>query len=187
MTRSPFFRGSFRGFISEPDLLTTPESEILDGFSDQGVIQAVKTSISTVTQTDEKITQIICPPLKLLHPIPKTSFSNLTVSSSSTQANLLTPTSSTSAAQPTVILINITTAKSNSLASAESKSTNNLKQNRQNRKMRTTEPKHEIEFKMTPHKPKKSSTHYTSEDEDKIHNDVDESPTQRFSNWRHAP
>ncbi|GFS85689.1 putative RNA-directed DNA polymerase from transposon BS [Trichonephila clavipes] len=28
-----------RGVISEPDLLTTPEAEILDGFSDQGVIR----------------------------------------------------------------------------------------------------------------------------------------------------
>ncbi|GFV20846.1 putative RNA-directed DNA polymerase from transposon BS [Trichonephila clavipes] len=30
---------SRRGVISEPDLLSTPESEILEGFSDQGVIQ----------------------------------------------------------------------------------------------------------------------------------------------------
>ncbi|GFT83095.1 uncharacterized protein TNCV_629231 [Trichonephila clavipes] len=30
---------SSRGVISEPNLLTTPEAEILDGFSDQGVIQ----------------------------------------------------------------------------------------------------------------------------------------------------
>ncbi|GFX01437.1 uncharacterized protein TNCV_1864111 [Trichonephila clavipes] len=30
---------SCRGVISEPDLLTTPEAEIIDGFSDQGVIQ----------------------------------------------------------------------------------------------------------------------------------------------------
>ncbi|GFV53296.1 uncharacterized protein TNCV_1645281 [Trichonephila clavipes] len=30
---------SCKGVISEPDLLTTPEAEILDGFSDQGVIQ----------------------------------------------------------------------------------------------------------------------------------------------------
>ncbi|GFV04837.1 uncharacterized protein TNCV_5059411, partial [Trichonephila clavipes] len=31
---------SCRGVISESDLLTTPDAEILDGFSDQGVIQA---------------------------------------------------------------------------------------------------------------------------------------------------
>ncbi|GFW95251.1 uncharacterized protein TNCV_314521 [Trichonephila clavipes] len=30
---------SCRGVISESDLLTTPDAEILDGFSDQGVIQ----------------------------------------------------------------------------------------------------------------------------------------------------
>ncbi|GFT42577.1 uncharacterized protein TNCV_2164981 [Trichonephila clavipes] len=34
-----------RGVISEPDLLTTPETEILDGFSDQGVIQVRRITI----------------------------------------------------------------------------------------------------------------------------------------------
>ncbi|GFY19989.1 uncharacterized protein TNCV_2146821 [Trichonephila clavipes] len=34
-----------RGVISEPDLLTTPDAEILDGFSDQGVIQVRKITI----------------------------------------------------------------------------------------------------------------------------------------------
>ncbi|GFU45941.1 RNA-directed DNA polymerase from mobile element jockey [Trichonephila clavipes] len=32
-----------RGVVSEPDLLSTPETEILDGFSDQGVIQLPST------------------------------------------------------------------------------------------------------------------------------------------------
>ncbi|GFT47755.1 uncharacterized protein TNCV_4946451 [Trichonephila clavipes] len=36
---------SCRGVISEPDLLSTPESEILDGFSDQGVIQVRRITI----------------------------------------------------------------------------------------------------------------------------------------------
>ncbi|GFX77443.1 putative RNA-directed DNA polymerase from transposon BS [Trichonephila clavipes] len=124
------------GVISEPDLLTTSESEILEGFSDQGVIQldiviakfvhtfpvlcavrnarearklivpqktqtyaqVVKTlTTSTATQTDDKITQIICPPLRLLQRVPKTSSSVLAVSTSSTQANLLMSTSSTAA------------------------------------------------------------------------------------------
>ncbi|GFT83383.1 uncharacterized protein TNCV_4051191 [Trichonephila clavipes] len=105
-----------RGVISEPDLLTTPEAEILDGFSDQGVIQlhqsdsklcskwklekkfkkskqaknisypearklilpqisqtysqATKSSTTTTTtQTDDSITKIVCPPLKLLQPL----------------------------------------------------------------------------------------------------------------------
>ncbi|GFT39371.1 putative RNA-directed DNA polymerase from transposon BS [Trichonephila clavipes] len=34
-----------RGVISEPDLLSTPESEILEGFSDQGVIQVRRITI----------------------------------------------------------------------------------------------------------------------------------------------
>ncbi|GFT04304.1 putative RNA-directed DNA polymerase from transposon BS [Trichonephila clavipes] len=34
-----------RGVISEPNLLTTPEAEILDGFSDQGVIQVRRITI----------------------------------------------------------------------------------------------------------------------------------------------
>ncbi|GFW97222.1 uncharacterized protein TNCV_4784361 [Trichonephila clavipes] len=36
---------SCRGVISEPDLLTTPDGEILDGFSDQGVIQVRRITI----------------------------------------------------------------------------------------------------------------------------------------------
>ncbi|GFV09632.1 uncharacterized protein TNCV_2937431 [Trichonephila clavipes] len=36
---------SCRGVISEPDLLSTPESEILEGFSDQGVIQVRRITI----------------------------------------------------------------------------------------------------------------------------------------------
>ncbi|GFW52395.1 putative RNA-directed DNA polymerase from transposon BS [Trichonephila clavipes] len=37
------------GVISEPDLLTTPEAEILDGFSDQGVIQVRRITIKKDT------------------------------------------------------------------------------------------------------------------------------------------
>ncbi|GFX14648.1 uncharacterized protein TNCV_4016461 [Trichonephila clavipes] len=40
---------SSRGVISEPDLLTTPEAEILDGFSDQGVIQVRRITIKKDT------------------------------------------------------------------------------------------------------------------------------------------
>ncbi|GFY10900.1 uncharacterized protein TNCV_1124221 [Trichonephila clavipes] len=82
------------GVISEPDLLSTPEAETLDGFSDQGVIQVRRITIkkdntiiptkhliltfnspklpSTIkagylnSQTEENITKIKCPPLQLL-------------------------------------------------------------------------------------------------------------------------
>ncbi|GFV21954.1 RNA-directed DNA polymerase from mobile element jockey [Trichonephila clavipes] len=37
---------SCRGVISEPDLLTTPDGEILDGFSDQGMIQVRRITIT---------------------------------------------------------------------------------------------------------------------------------------------
>ncbi|GFT19992.1 uncharacterized protein TNCV_4994051 [Trichonephila clavipes] len=89
---------SCRGVISEPDLLGTPDSEILDGFSDQGVTQATKPStISTTPQTDPNITNIICPPLQCLKPVysenpmPSTwsSVSTVSTSSSSTQEPLL--------------------------------------------------------------------------------------------------
>ncbi|GFW11845.1 hypothetical protein TNCV_4100561 [Trichonephila clavipes] len=89
--------------ISEPDLLNTPEAESLDGFSDQGVIQlrvAKCLTASTAAQTDETIANIICPPLKLLQPlisIPKPTMSSeipaVTISSTSTRAHLLPPTS----------------------------------------------------------------------------------------------
>ncbi|GFT11111.1 putative RNA-directed DNA polymerase from transposon BS [Trichonephila clavipes] len=39
-----------RGVISEPDLLTTPEAEILNGFSYQGVIQARRITIKKIIQ-----------------------------------------------------------------------------------------------------------------------------------------
>ncbi|GFV75548.1 uncharacterized protein TNCV_2239971 [Trichonephila clavipes] len=84
--------------VSEPDLLGTPDTEILEGFSDQGVTHVTKPStISTTTQTDLNITNIICPPLHYLKPVssenpmPSTSYSESTAStsSSSTQKNLL--------------------------------------------------------------------------------------------------
>ncbi|GFS77081.1 putative RNA-directed DNA polymerase from transposon BS [Trichonephila clavipes] len=56
---------SCRGVISEPDLLTPPEAEILEGFSNQVVIQ-----------TDENITKIKCPPLNLLQPLSSLSKTN---------------------------------------------------------------------------------------------------------------
>ncbi|GFW26546.1 uncharacterized protein TNCV_1164801 [Trichonephila clavipes] len=77
------------GVISELDLLTIPDVEILEGFSGQ-----------TVIQTDENITKIKCPPLKLLqqpssfpHTKPNISPSIPSTSASSAQADLLTSTS----------------------------------------------------------------------------------------------
>ncbi|GFW90157.1 hypothetical protein TNCV_1789781 [Trichonephila clavipes] len=85
----------------------------------QTYAQATKTSTSTTTQTNEKITQILCPPLTLLQPIPKTFSSNLAVSTSSTQANLLMSTTSTSASiSETRTPIPMTIAVPSSIASS---------------------------------------------------------------------
>ncbi|GFX96326.1 uncharacterized protein TNCV_2292141 [Trichonephila clavipes] len=73
---------SSRGVISEPDLLCTSDAEILEEFSDQDVVQ-----------TDENITKVKCPPLKLLQqpsslPKPNISPSIPSTSASSVQADL---------------------------------------------------------------------------------------------------
>ncbi|GFU10863.1 hypothetical protein TNCV_3278771 [Trichonephila clavipes] len=99
---------SCRGVISESDLLTTPDAEILDGFSDQGVIQLSQTyaqatkpsPISVTTQIDENITKIKCPPLNLLPPLSSPPKPNISLYSpaasklSSSQTQLLPSISS---------------------------------------------------------------------------------------------
>ncbi|GFT27100.1 uncharacterized protein TNCV_4676151 [Trichonephila clavipes] len=70
--------------------------------SSQTYAQAAKSStVTTTTQTDENITKIVCPPLKLLQSlisIPKPTMSSkitaLTKSSTKTQAHFFPPTSS---------------------------------------------------------------------------------------------
>ncbi|GFX13676.1 putative RNA-directed DNA polymerase from transposon X-element [Trichonephila clavipes] len=183
---------SSRGVISKPDLLTTSDAEILEGFSGQGVtqvrhsqtacrgqltcsrcasvghassdctleqkcvncsqphsadsklcpkwkiekeIQTIKTNrnisyiearkfitpqpsqtyaqvaksitVNNSSQTDETITKIVCPPLKLLQPlitiskpIMSPSIPEVIKSSTSTQAELVPPTSSVTVASP---------------------------------------------------------------------------------------
>ncbi|GFX37040.1 hypothetical protein TNCV_1175401 [Trichonephila clavipes] len=127
-----------RGVISEPDLLTTPDAEVLDGFSDQGVIQVTKLSTATsATQTDETITKIVCPPLKLLQPLITISKPNMsssvravTKSSTSTQAQLVPSTSSVTVTTPSIsqptnsVIDTISTASDNlSISTASSSST----------------------------------------------------------------
>ncbi|GFU08301.1 RNase H domain-containing protein [Trichonephila clavipes] len=129
---------TFLGVISEPDLATTSEAEILDRFSDQGVIQVARTSTTpTTTQTDENITKIVCPPLKLRQPFISTR--NRTISSSvlaviksstSIQAQIVPSTSSlivtSSESQPPIPLIDITPTTSNSLSTSAASSTNTV-------------------------------------------------------------
>ncbi|GFU25337.1 hypothetical protein TNCV_2903641 [Trichonephila clavipes] len=91
-----------------------------------GYTQVAKSlTASITTQTDEIITKIVCPPLKLLQPlisIPKpTIFSKIpavTIPSTSTQAHLLPPTSSATAtssvSQPPISLLSTASSASNS-------------------------------------------------------------------------
>ncbi|GFX80426.1 putative RNA-directed DNA polymerase from transposon BS [Trichonephila clavipes] len=129
---------SSRGVISEPDLICTPETEILEEFSGQGVIQVTKLSTTTTTtQTDENVTKIVCPPLKLLQPlvsVPKPTISSsvaaVNKSSTSTQAELVPSTSLVTVASPSisqppnsVIDTAPTTSNSLSISAASSSST----------------------------------------------------------------
>ncbi|GFX60667.1 uncharacterized protein TNCV_4917171 [Trichonephila clavipes] len=127
-----------RGVISEPDLLYASGAEILEGLSDQGVTQVTKPSTATTTtQTDENITKIVCPPLKLLQPLitdPKSTISSsvaaVNKSSTSTQAELVPSTSSVTVTSPSKsqpinsVIDTVSTASDNlSISTASSSST----------------------------------------------------------------
>ncbi|GFU96252.1 uncharacterized protein TNCV_3370151 [Trichonephila clavipes] len=158
---------SCRGVISEPDLLYASEAEILERLSDQGVTlkntntgnknisypevrkliapqlsqtyaQVTKPSTATTTtQTDENITKIVCPPLKLLQPLItdlkptiSSSVAAINKSSTSTQAELVPSTSSVTVASPSksqppnsVIDTALTTFNSLSISAASSSTT----------------------------------------------------------------
>ncbi|GFW66036.1 uncharacterized protein TNCV_588621 [Trichonephila clavipes] len=131
----------------------------------QTYAQVVKTlTTSTATETDDKITQIICPPLKLLQHVPKTSSSVLAVSTSSTQANLLMSTSSTAASIseirtpiPTSIPAPPSTVSHDQTSSFTPAKSQDIKENSKRKKRKnpvktTNQP--EIEIKLAPHKPR---------------------------------
>ncbi|GFX13792.1 hypothetical protein TNCV_3421041 [Trichonephila clavipes] len=88
----------------------------------------------------------------------------------STQVHLLpsittdVPTIPCESRRPTPISI-YATSTFNSRTSAVSKASKNLKQKRKHGRMLTTEAKPDIGIKRTPHEPKKSFVHYTSEDD----------------------
>ncbi|GFW07807.1 uncharacterized protein TNCV_3919401 [Trichonephila clavipes] len=104
----------------------------------QSYAQVTKLSTTTTTtQTDESITKIVCPPLKLLQPlvsVPKPTISSsvaqVNKSSTSTQAELVASTSSVTVASPSksqppnsVIDTAPTTSNSLSISAASSSST----------------------------------------------------------------
>ncbi|GFT74863.1 hypothetical protein TNCV_1673301 [Trichonephila clavipes] len=115
----PVFGVPGETLLKEAKKLLTPQLS-------QSYTQVAKSlTASTTTQTDEIITKIVCPPLKLLQPlisIPKpTIFSKIpavTIPSTSTQAHLLPPTSSATAtssvSQPLISLLSTASSASNS-------------------------------------------------------------------------
>ncbi|GFS67525.1 hypothetical protein TNCV_1419961 [Trichonephila clavipes] len=153
----------------EPDLLTTPEAEILDGFSDQGVTQLFP-SASPI------IPSIPCesqPPIlnsndstdNSLHTSVPTLSSDFILPSTSDRVENL----STEIQPPVPLLDTSPTTSSNQPSFLKV-----VNKNSKRRRKRIKEQKSVIEIKISSHKPNKSYAHYTSEDEDMIVYDVEE-------------
>ncbi|GFY09420.1 hypothetical protein TNCV_1942301 [Trichonephila clavipes] len=204
---------SCRGVISEPDLLSTPDAEILEGFLirvsfrlivpqlTQTYAQAARPStISTATQTDPNLSNIICPPLQCLtpisskNPLPGTSssVSTFSTSSSSTQGNLLPSPSGilptiqkteTRSRTPPAKLDSVSTEnlhesvpnESNSEHSTAAEAQQIVKRKSRNRRKRSKIQKPDIEIKRVPHRSRNATpTEITTDDEDMITYDVEE-------------
>ncbi|GFW75892.1 uncharacterized protein TNCV_4430701 [Trichonephila clavipes] len=187
----------------------------------QTYAQATKpSSISTTTQTDPNITNIICSPLQCLKPVssanpmPSTSSSVTTVStsSSSTQAHLLPSTSAiipsilkietrplttsskfaalSTEIQPLVPLPESVSTTSNSEHSNAPEIPKCVKRNSRNRRKSPKVQKPEIEIKIAPHRPRKSApTDNATDEEDMIFYDVEDglepNPADKFVMGQH--
>ncbi|GFW52426.1 hypothetical protein TNCV_2796841 [Trichonephila clavipes] len=172
----------------------------------QTYAQAARPStISTATQTDPTLSNIICPPLQCLtpisskNPLPGTSCSVSTFSTSSlsTQDNLLP---SPSGILPTIqgteshshttpaTLNSVSTEnfpesvpnESNSEHSTAAEAQQIVKRKSRNRRKRSKIPKPNIEIKRVPHRSRNATpTEITTDDEDMITYDVEEEELQQ--------
>ncbi|GFS59939.1 uncharacterized protein TNCV_3957351 [Trichonephila clavipes] len=175
---------SCRGVISEPDLLCSSETEILEGLSDQGVTQpnaspsvpSVSTSSSTTQANLLPSATSIKPTTQiqswLLGPIsastPENSLNTSTSSLSTETCPAPTTSNKFAALQPSEPLLESATTSNSELSK-----TSKIPQNAKNRRKRTKAQKAEIEIKMAKHKPRKSGpTELTTDDEDMIMYDV---------------
>ncbi|GFX25501.1 uncharacterized protein TNCV_1407671 [Trichonephila clavipes] len=157
-------------------------------------------TVNSSSQTDETITKIVCPPLKLLQPLITISKPNVspsvpavTKSSTSTQAELVPYTSSVTVAAPSksqppnsVIsaasssstacsVLETTTTTSNSIIAISHDTTHTSKPRRKKRppKNQSNTMKPKIEIKTAPHRPRKPApTEYSTDEEDMIVSDV---------------
>ncbi|GFV77838.1 uncharacterized protein TNCV_4674321 [Trichonephila clavipes] len=171
----------------------------------QSYAQVTKLSTTTTTtQTDENITKIVCPPLKLLQPlvsVPKPTISSsvaaVTKPSSSTQTQLLPSASfvtvpSLSESQPSIPLIDTAPTTSNNLSvleptttisntipatSQDANQTSKPRRKKRPPKNQSNTIKPKVEIKTAPHRLRKSGhTEYTTDEEDMIIYDVEDEP-----------
>ncbi|GFT49174.1 hypothetical protein TNCV_2860231 [Trichonephila clavipes] len=160
----------------------------------QTYAQAARPStISTATQTDPNLSNIICPPLQCLTPISSTnplpgtssSVSTFSTSSSSTQDNLLPSPSETETLSHTTPakLHSVSTEnlpesvpnESNSEHSTAAEAQKIVKRKSRNRRKRPKVQKPDIEIKRVPHRSRNATpTEITTDDEDMITYDVEE-------------
>ncbi|GFX90074.1 uncharacterized protein TNCV_2420581 [Trichonephila clavipes] len=136
-----------RGVISEPDLLSSPEAEILDGFSDQGVIHSFHivfchsgkplafriSSIKLTTQIESRLPE----PISASNAVPGNRLNTSTSSLSAETCPVPTISNKFAALHPSVPLSESATTTLNSKLSNTSKAPQNVKQNSKNRRKRT--------------------------------------------------
>ncbi|GFU03583.1 RNA-directed DNA polymerase from mobile element jockey [Trichonephila clavipes] len=158
---------SCRGVISEPDLLTTPDGEILDGFSDQ-VPAVTKFSTSTQAQLVPSTSSVTVTSPSIFQP-PNSVID--TVSTASDNLSISTASFSSTACS----VLETTTTASNTIPTTSQDTTQTSKPRRKKRspKNQSNTIKPKIEIKTAPHRPRKSaSTEYTTDEEDMIIYDV---------------
>ncbi|GFV94553.1 RNA-directed DNA polymerase from mobile element jockey [Trichonephila clavipes] len=191
---------SCRGVISEPDLLGTPDSVRLEGFSDQSVTQClpsprhlhllkkIYTSFPICNNTNNTKCESL---LKI--PIPTTTTTtspgnnlNTSVSSLETETRSLTTPDKFNALSTEILPESVPTT-SNSEHSNAAEIPQLVKRNSRNRRKRPKVQKPEIEIKMASHRPRKAApTESTTDDEDMItyyveEEELEQDPANKFT------
>ncbi|GFU72585.1 uncharacterized protein TNCV_3746231 [Trichonephila clavipes] len=189
---------SCRGVIFEPDLLTTTDAEILDGFSDQGVIQCQRfghsqtacrgqltcsrcasvghaSSDCTLEQKCVNCSQPHSADSKLYTaPTTSNSLSISAASSSSTACSVLETTTTTSTVSTENLPVSVLNNSNNDHSNA-AEAQQIVKRKSRNRRKRSKIPKPDIEIKRVPHSYRNATpTEITTDDEDMITYDVEE-------------
>ncbi|GFT06490.1 uncharacterized protein TNCV_3356211 [Trichonephila clavipes] len=148
-----------RGVISEPDLLTTPEAEILDGFSDQGVIKSQQL-------------------LNSLHQLRHNSYHPSLLSKFLPRLHLPHPQYQILPACP--VKTTITTSNNIPSTSQDVKQISKPRKKKCPPKNTSNSIKQKIEIKMAPHKSRKPApVEYITNEENMIVYDIEEVETTK--------